>query len=56
MFSELEAIVGSPVVFSVTTTELLWADPYISQQMLRHHLDGAVNRSSRTHRRRRPLH
>src|SRR3954468_24401902 len=48
MFRELEAIVARPAVFSVTTTELLWADPYIAEQMLRYHLDGTVDRASRT--------
>jgi SAM-dependent methyltransferase len=48
MFSELEAIVARPALFSVTTTELLWADPHISERMLRYHLDGTVNLSSRT--------
>lgn len=48
MFNELEALTARPVPFCVTTTELLWADPHVSEHMLRHHLDGTVNISSRT--------
>jgi hypothetical protein len=40
MFRELEAIIARPAVHSVTTTELLWADPYIAEQMLQYHLGG----------------
>jgi SAM-dependent methyltransferase len=36
-----------PAPFSVMTTELLWTDPHVSEQMLRYHLDPADDRSSR---------
>jgi SAM-dependent methyltransferase len=48
MFKELEALVARPAPFSTTTTALLWADPHTSEHMLRNHLDGTVNFSSRT--------
>jgi SAM-dependent methyltransferase len=48
MFSELAQINSRPAPFSASTAELLWADPHVSEQMLRFHLDGSVNVSSRT--------
>jgi SAM-dependent methyltransferase len=48
MFTELEAIVARPAPFCTTTAALLWGDPHTSEHMLRYHLDGAVNLSSRT--------
>ena len=48
MFDELQAFAARPVPFCATTTELLWADPHISEHMLGYHLDGTVDISSRT--------
>ena len=48
MFRELQAINERPAVFSQLTIAALWTDPYISEQMLRFHLDGSVATSSGT--------
>ena len=48
MFRELQLITERPAAFSKTTTAELWTDPYISEQMLRFHLDGSVAISSGT--------
>lgn len=48
MFNELEKLTARPAPFSAMTTAILWADPHTSQHMLRYHLDGTVNISSRT--------
>jgi SAM-dependent methyltransferase len=48
MFTELTAIVTRPAPFCASTLALLWADPHTSEQMLRYHLDGTVDLSSRT--------
>jgi SAM-dependent methyltransferase len=36
-----------PEPFSVMTTDVLWTDPHVSEQMLRYHLDPSVDISSR---------
>lgn len=46
MFHELERLIERPAVFSQLTTSDLWADPHISEGMLRFHLDGSVDVSS----------
>jgi len=48
VFRELRAINERPAVFSRMTIAALWTDPYISEQMLRFHLDGSVAISSGT--------
>jgi SAM-dependent methyltransferase len=47
MFDELQRINERPAVFSPLTTAALWTDPHTSEQMLRFHLDGSVDVSSR---------
>jgi SAM-dependent methyltransferase len=47
MFRQLQRINERPAVFSHLTTADLWTDPHTSEQMLRHHLDGSVDVSSR---------
>ncbi|MEO1192193.1 MAG: class I SAM-dependent methyltransferase [Pseudomonadota bacterium] len=47
MFAELEEINSRPAVFERYTAEALWADAYRAQQMLRFHLDGCLDVSSR---------
>jgi 2-polyprenyl-3-methyl-5-hydroxy-6-metoxy-1,4-benzoquinol methylase len=47
MFDELQRINERPAVFSRLTTAALWTDPHTSEQMLRFHLDGSVDVSSR---------
>lgn len=47
MFHELQRINERPAVFSRLTTAALWTDPHTSEQMLRFHLDGSVDVSSR---------
>ena len=46
MFNELQRINERPAAFSQHTTADLWTDPHVSEQMLRHHLDGSVDISS----------
>ena len=48
LFNQLENIRARPKVFDVYTAEDLWADPYVSEQMLTYHLDGDVAMASRT--------
>lgn len=48
MFRELQQINERPAVFCQRTTAALWTDPHVSEQMLRHHLDGSVAMSSQT--------
>jgi SAM-dependent methyltransferase len=48
VFGELQAINERPAPFLRMTTAALWTDPYISEQMLRFHLDGSVAISSGT--------
>lgn len=47
VFHELQRIKERPSVFSRLTTAALWTDPHISEQMLRFHLDGSIDLSSR---------
>lgn len=47
MFSDLQAISQRPAPWERYTAELLWADPWISGQMLAFHLDPAHDLSSR---------
>lgn len=48
MFSQLEQFSTRPAAFSVYTADQLWTDPHTASQMLKYHLDGTVNASSRT--------
>lgn len=48
LFEQLESTNARPRPFSDYTAEDLWADPHISEQMLRFHLDGDVALASRT--------
>lgn len=48
MFEELEEIHKRPDPFSVYTAEALWADEHRSRQMLKYHLNGAIDLSSRS--------
>jgi SAM-dependent methyltransferase len=48
MFTRLERINRRPEPFSCLTIEELWADPHISVQMLRYHLDPSVEAASRS--------
>lgn len=48
LFEQLESMSARPEPFSFSTSEELWADPHISEQMLRFHLDGTVDLASRT--------
>jgi len=47
MFEELERINRRPEPFTQLTIQELWADPHISEQMLRYHLDPSVDAASR---------
>ncbi len=47
MFRDLLRINERPAPFAWLTTEALWTDPYISEQMLGYHLDGTIDLSSR---------
>jgi cyclopropane fatty-acyl-phospholipid synthase-like methyltransferase len=47
-FNELIEIFERPEVFSKTSVKELWTDEYLSRQMLKYHLDGSVDRSSRS--------
>lgn len=47
MFTQLEEINARPKPFEFYTAAELWADDYISKQMLTFHLNGAVDISSR---------
>ena len=47
MFGRLEEIHKRPDVFGVYTADALWAQEHRSQQMLRFHLNGAIDVSSR---------
>jgi len=47
MFEELEKVNSRPEPFQFYTTKDLWADEYTSKQMLKYHLDGSVDLSSR---------
>ncbi len=47
MFEELERIHRRPAPFEHYTASDLWTDPYISEQMLRLHLDKAGDIASR---------
>jgi SAM-dependent methyltransferase len=48
LFARLVAINKRPQVFAQDTVELLWTEPHRSEQMLRNHLDGSIDASSRT--------
>lgn len=48
MFTELERINRRPEPYACLTIEELWADPHISERMLRFHLDPSVEAASRT--------
>lgn len=50
MFTTLESIFSRPEPFSVNTTEDLWTDEHTSEQMLKFHLDGITDLSSRNFR------
>ena len=47
MFHELSEALARPDAFSVYTTQDMWDDPHVSQQMLAFHLDPDVDTSSR---------
>lgn len=47
MFYKLQQINQRPKAFEFCTVADLWTDPYRAQQMLKHHLDGSVDISSR---------
>ncbi|MBW3613220.1 MAG: methyltransferase domain-containing protein [Chloroflexi bacterium] len=47
MFSDLERINRRPAPFATMTIRELWADPHISEQLLRYHLDDAADGASR---------
>ena len=46
-FTQLQRINTGPTPSSVTTTETLWTEPHISEQMLRAHLDDSGDAASR---------
>jgi len=48
MFDELEKIFARPAPFEYYTAEELWTDEHTSEQMLKFHLDGTVDASSRS--------
>jgi SAM-dependent methyltransferase len=48
IFAELERMNERPAPFSVMGIPELWADPHISEQMLRYHLDDAATGASRS--------
>lgn len=47
MYKELSKICERPEPFSIYTVEKLWNDPYISEQMLKYHLDPNSDAASR---------
>ncbi len=47
MFDHLDRICEKPGLYCSYTAESLWNDPYISQQMLKYHLDPSVDLASR---------
>ena len=47
LYSELAEVIKRPEPFSVYTADVLWTDPYTSQQMLHFHLNPEVDLSSR---------
>ena len=47
MFQALRALNERYKPFSVYTTDMLWADPHLSQQMLKYHLDPEGDLASR---------
>ncbi|KUG04433.1 putative sam-dependent methyltransferase [hydrocarbon metagenome] len=47
MFKHLDRICEKPSLYCSYTAESLWNDPYISQQMLKYHLDPSVDLASR---------
>jgi 2-polyprenyl-3-methyl-5-hydroxy-6-metoxy-1,4-benzoquinol methylase len=47
MFNQLNKICVKPSLYCSYTADILWNDPYISQQMLKYHLDPSVDLASR---------
>jgi SAM-dependent methyltransferase len=47
MFEKLDRIFTRPGPFEFYTTDALWTDEHTSEQMLKFHLDGEINASSR---------
>lgn len=50
MYSDLDDFNRKPAPFSRYTTDLLWTDPWIAQQMLKVHLDDSTDLASRKSR------
>jgi len=48
MYTELFNIHHRPEPFSIYTTDVLWTDPHVSQQMLKYHLNQNTDLASRT--------
>lgn len=48
VYEDLLAFQQRPLPFSRYTAAIIWTDPHISAQMLRHHLDPAVDSASRS--------
>ena len=48
LYEQLERINRRPELYACRTIEELWTDPHISEQMLRYHLDPAVDAASRS--------
>lgn len=48
MYYQLSQIMKKPELYEFYTTESLWNDPYISQQMLKYHLDPETDLASRS--------
>ena len=48
LYEQLDRINRRPELYSCRTIEELWTDPYISEQMLRYHLDPLVDAASRS--------
>lgn len=48
MYSVLDDLNRKPEPFSRYTTDVLWTDPWIAQQMLKFHLDDSTDLASRT--------
>ncbi|NNV28147.1 SAM-dependent methyltransferase, partial [Roseobacter sp. HKCCD9010] len=47
MYSDLDELNRKPEPFSRYTTDVLWTDPWIAQQMLKMHLDDSTDLASR---------
>jgi SAM-dependent methyltransferase len=48
LYEQLDRINQRPELYSCRTIEELWTDPHISEQMLRYHLDPALDAASRS--------